>query len=176
MPPRRTIRDEDWERLRPTTRKLYLEEDRSLKDVLLILGTCHSFYPSKAQLEWKLKQWHFTKNMGVMDWKYVGSEIHRRKYRGKGSKVYLSGIPLRTKAIERGISRYCYETAIEKATCHVPEPPMPEDQPLLVCTPAPEETNWPFGLDNLPWFISRRLIDGKDFRNYWIAYLLISLL
>ncbi|KAF4815949.1 hypothetical protein CGCSCA5_v006771 [Colletotrichum siamense] len=115
MPPRRTIRDEDWERLRPTIRKLYLEEDRNLKDVLLILGTCHSFYPSKAQLEWKLKQWHFTKNMGVMDWKYVGYEIHRRKCRGKESKVYLSGIPLRMKDIERGVSRNCYETAIEKA-------------------------------------------------------------
>ncbi|KAF3808058.1 hypothetical protein GCG54_00012637 [Colletotrichum gloeosporioides] len=116
MPPRRSIRDEDWERLRSTIRKLYLEEDRSLKDVLLILGTFHSFYPSKAQLEWKLKQWHFTKNMGIMDWKYVANEIHRRKCRGKESKVYLSGIPLRMKAIERGVSRYCYQTAIEKAT------------------------------------------------------------
>lgn len=45
MPPRRNIRDEDWERLRPIIRKLYLEEDRSLKDVLLILGTFHSFSP-----------------------------------------------------------------------------------------------------------------------------------
>lgn len=70
---------------------------------------------SKAQLEWKLKQWHLTKNMAVMDWKYVGNEIHRRKCRGKETKIYLSGIPLRTKAIERGISRYCYETAMEKA-------------------------------------------------------------
>ncbi|KAK2737514.1 ankyrin repeat protein [Colletotrichum kahawae] len=159
MPPRRNIRDEDWERLRPIIRELYLEEDRSLKDVLLILGTFHSFYPSKAQLEWKLKQWHLTKNMGVMDWKYVGNEIHRRKCRGKESKVYLSGIPLRTKAVERGISRYCYETAIEKAM-H-PEPPVPEDQPLLVCTPAAQEMNLPSRLDNIPWLLSRRLIEGN---------------
>ncbi|KAI8169895.1 hypothetical protein K4K49_009878 [Colletotrichum sp. SAR 10_70] len=132
MPPRRSIRDEDWERLRPPIRKLYLEENRSLKDVLLILGTFHSFNPSKAQLEWKLKQWHLTKNMAVMDWKYVGNEIHRRKCRGKETKVYLSGIPLRTKAIERGLSRYCYETAMEKAMDYVSQPPVPEDQPLLV--------------------------------------------
>ncbi|KAI8292709.1 hypothetical protein K4K60_000064 [Colletotrichum sp. SAR11_57] len=130
MPPRRSIRDEDWERLRLTIQKLYLEEDRSLKDVLLILGTFHSFYPSKAQLEWRLKQWHFTKNMGVLDWKY------------------------------------CYETAIEKAMCHVPEPPMPEDQPLLVCTPAPEEMNWPCRVDNIPWLLSRKLIEGNYLQNH----------
>ncbi|KAF4922849.1 hypothetical protein CGCVW01_v005036, partial [Colletotrichum viniferum] len=164
-PPRRNIHDDDWERLRPTIRKLYLEEDRSLKEVLLILATCHRFYSSKAQLEWKLKQWHFTKNMGVMDWKYVGYEIHRRKCRGKESKVYLSGIPLRMKDIERGVSRNCYETAIEKAMRHVPEPAMPEDQALLVCTPAPQENNWPCRLNNVPWLVSRRLIEGNYIRS-----------
>ncbi|KAL3293317.1 ankyrin [Colletotrichum asianum] len=159
MPPQKTIPDEDWGHLRPTIRKLYLEEDRSLKDVCLILGTFHSLYPSKAQLEWKLKQWYFTKNMGVMDWKYVCNEYHRRKCKGKGSKVYLSGIPLRTKAVERGVSRYCYETAIEKTMRHVPKPPMPEDQPLLMCTPGPEQMNRPCRLDNIPWLLSRRLIE-----------------
>lgn len=144
---------------------------------------------SKSQLEWKLKQWHFTKNMGVMDWKYVGNEIHRRKCRGKESKVYLSGIPLRMKNIERGVSRYCYETAIEKAMHRkythtqsqspikltrkdVPEPPMPEDQPLLVCTPAPQEMKWPCGLDNVPWLVSRRLVEGNSSK--YPAYLVVN--
>ncbi|KAF4831778.1 hypothetical protein CGCSCA4_v013900 [Colletotrichum siamense] len=164
MPPRRNIRDEDWERFRPTIRKLYLQEDRNLKDVLLILGTCHEFYPSKAQLEWRLKLWHLTKNMGVTDWKYLGNEINQRKRRGKESKVYLSGIALRSKALEKGISRYCYETAIEKATGHVLKPPVPEDQPLLVCTPGPEKTNSSFRMDNIPWLLSSKLIEGSSFQ------------
>ncbi|KAJ0369694.1 hypothetical protein COL26b_010389 [Colletotrichum chrysophilum] len=63
--------------------------------------------------------------MGAMDWKYVGNEMHRRKCRGKESKVYLSGIRLRPKTIERGVLRYCYETAIEKAMCRKMYPNRP---------------------------------------------------
>ncbi|KAF9869838.1 hypothetical protein CkaCkLH20_12637 [Colletotrichum karsti] len=116
------INDREWEKLRHVIRQLYLQEDRTLKDVLVILGTLHNFHPSKSQLEGKLKQWHMTKNMTPMEWKYLAKRIQKRRNQGKESSVYLSGMSLRPTRIERSTSRYCYETAIEKAMKQDTEP------------------------------------------------------
>ncbi|GKT57863.1 ankyrin repeat protein [Colletotrichum tofieldiae] len=118
MPPRAKkadIKDEEWERLQPLIRKLYLIEDKSLKDVLTILSMYHGFRPSKSQLEWKLKQWHMAKNMTSLEWKYVTHRIRKRHVVGKESMVYLSGVQLRDATIENAKGRHCYETAIEKS-------------------------------------------------------------
>ncbi|KAK2016179.1 hypothetical protein LZ32DRAFT_655888 [Colletotrichum eremochloae] len=72
MPPRTKnaiIKEEEWTRVQPIIRRLYLLEDKSLKDVIGILSTFHNFRPSKAQLGSKLKQWHMTKNMTSLEWK-----------------------------------------------------------------------------------------------------------
>ncbi|GKT46381.1 uncharacterized protein ColSpa_06562 [Colletotrichum spaethianum] len=117
MPPRAKktdIKDEEWERLQPVIRKLYLTEDRSLKDVLTILSMSQGFRLSKSQLEWKLKQWHMTKNMTSSEWKYVTHRIRKRHIAGKESRVYLSGVRLKDATVEKARGRHCYETAMEK--------------------------------------------------------------
>ncbi|WDK08869.1 hypothetical protein CGRA01v4_00147 [Colletotrichum graminicola] len=79
MPPRAKksdIKDEEWEKFQPEIRKLYLTEDKSLKDLLTILSVSYGFRPSKAQLQWKLTQWRMTKKMITSEWKYVHHRIY----------------------------------------------------------------------------------------------------
>ncbi|KAK2043826.1 hypothetical protein LZ31DRAFT_467566 [Colletotrichum somersetense] len=141
------IKDEEWMRVQPIIRKLYLLEDKSLKDVIVILSTIHNFRPtlggcSKGQLESKLKQWHMTKNMTSLEWKYVDARIRRRRLQGKESKVYLSGIPLRPATVEKARTRHSFESTLDKIAGKAP--PSPKDLSLIIRTPSPpaEEPTW----------------------------------
>ncbi|OHW97370.1 ankyrin repeat-containing domain protein [Colletotrichum incanum] len=160
MPPRAKkadIKDEEWKRLQPVIQKLYLIEDKSLKDVLTILSMYHSFRPSKAQLEWKLKQWHMTKNMTSSEWKYVAYQIRKRHVAGKESVVCLSGVRLRDATVEKARSRHCYETAIEKSM-GVVAPSSPTDLSLVIRTPSPQRVPELWNMHNIPWLSARSLI------------------
>ncbi|KAF6828891.1 ankyrin repeat-containing domain protein [Colletotrichum musicola] len=111
---RGVIDDADWERVRPVIYRLYMKESRSQRDTLVALGTFYDFHPSKAQLEWKIKQWRMVRNLANLEWKYVVNKIRKRRSRGKESQVYLSGIQLRPATVDKARSRHCYESAIEK--------------------------------------------------------------
>ncbi|KAK1589777.1 uncharacterized protein LY79DRAFT_688494 [Colletotrichum navitas] len=141
MPPRAKKSDikddEGWERFQPEIRRLYLTEDKSLKDLLTILSMSYGFRPSKAQLEWKLTQWRMTKKMITSEWKYVHHRIRRRRAAGKESRVYLSGVQLRDATIEKARVRHCYETALEKSM---------GDLSLIIRTPSPQSV---FELNNM---------------------------
>ncbi|KAK2002749.1 hypothetical protein LX36DRAFT_678057 [Colletotrichum falcatum] len=136
------IKDEEWVRVQPIIRKLYLLEDKSLKDVITILGIIHDFHPSENQLGTKLKQWHMTKKMTSLEWKHVNARIRRRRLQGKESKVYLSGIPLRPATVEKARSRHSFESTLDKLAGKAP--PSPKDVSLIIRTPSPpaEEPTW----------------------------------
>ncbi|KAK2737518.1 ankyrin repeat protein [Colletotrichum kahawae] len=192
MVPRRrksAIDQREWDQLGSVIRNLYLEEDRALKDVLVILRTVHNFQPSKSQLEWKLKQWHMTKNPTSTEWRHVISEIDQRLSRGKESQIYLSGIPLRPASIKRARGRHCYESAIERTLPRV-EPPSPMDISVIIRTPSPEGQTRFSSSATLPWFQARQALQGAsdggralnfchrpytvfltlDFCRAWVAY------
>ncbi|WYZ46775.1 hypothetical protein EsH8_IX_001000 [Colletotrichum jinshuiense] len=160
--PRKTvIKDEEWARVQPEIRRLYLVEDKSLKDVMMILSAFRDFRPSKAQLEWKLKQWHMTKNMTSTEWKHVIRRVRKRHFEGKDSKIYLSGIPLRLATVEKARSRHCYETTIEK-TMRVNTPPPPDYLSLIIRTPSPQMVTNICNMHNIPWLLAKDFFKGMS--------------
>ncbi|KAK1981564.1 ankyrin repeat-containing domain protein [Colletotrichum cereale] len=165
MPPRAKnaiIRDEEWMRVQPIIRRLYLLEDRSLKDLIVILSTLHEFRPSKAQLESKLKQWHMTKNMTSMEWKHVDTRIRRRRLQGKESKVYLSGIPLRPATVEKARSRHSFESTLDRIAGKAP--PSPKDLSLVIRTPSPPAEVRVCNTYNIPWLLAKDFLRGSNLR------------
>ncbi|KAK7442874.1 hypothetical protein Landi51_09422 [Colletotrichum acutatum] len=108
------INETEWERVRSVIRRLYLQENMALSFVLTALKTIHNFHASKAQLEWKLKEWHMFKNMTAQQWKCVDVRIRDRLSRGKKTSLYLSGIPLRPAAVEKARARHCHTSVVEK--------------------------------------------------------------
>ncbi|KAK1984150.1 hypothetical protein LZ30DRAFT_586852 [Colletotrichum cereale] len=169
MPPRAKksdIKDEEWERFQPIIRRLYLTEDKSLKDLVTILSISYSFRPRlvirtslRSQLEWKLTQWRMTKKMTTSEWKYVDHRIRKRHAAGKKSRVYLSGIRLRDATIEKAKVRHCYETALEKSM-GVVAPPSPTDLSLIIRTPSPQQVPEPDDMHGIPWLTAISLIGG----------------
>ncbi|KAK6218621.1 hypothetical protein QIS74_06501 [Colletotrichum tabaci] len=150
------FKEEEWARVQPIIRKLYLLEDKSLKDVIMILSTLHGFRPSKAQLESKLKQWHMTKNMTNLEWKYVDMRIRRRRLQGRESKVYLSGIPLRPATVEKARSRHSFESILNRVTGKAP--PSPEDLSLIIRTPSPPAEVQIWNTHNIPWLLATNFL------------------
>ncbi|KAK1529882.1 hypothetical protein CPAR01_12194 [Colletotrichum paranaense] len=108
------ISEAKWERVKPSIRRLYLQEDMALSFVLTALETLHNLHASKAQLEWKLKQWGMVKNMSALQWKCVDFRIRERLSRGKKTSLYLSGIPLRPAAVEKARARHCHTSLVER--------------------------------------------------------------
>ncbi|EXF81932.1 hypothetical protein CFIO01_02640 [Colletotrichum fioriniae PJ7] len=108
------ISETEWERVRSVIQRLYLQENMALSFVLTALKTIHKFHASKAQLEWKLKEWHMFKNMTAQQWKCVDVRIRERLSRGKKTSLYLSGIPLRPAAVEKARSRHCHTSVVEE--------------------------------------------------------------
>ncbi|KXH25601.1 hypothetical protein CNYM01_00382 [Colletotrichum nymphaeae SA-01] len=86
----------------------------ALSFVLAALKTIHNFHASKAQLEWKLKEWQMFKNMTAQQWKCVDVRIRERLSRGKKTSLYLSGIPLRPATVEKARARHCHTSVVEK--------------------------------------------------------------
>ncbi|KAI3535906.1 hypothetical protein CABS03_07254 [Colletotrichum abscissum] len=108
------ISEAEWERVRSVIQRLYLQQDMALTFVLTALRTMHKFHASKAQLEWKLKEWHMFKNMSAQQWKCVDVRVRERLSRGKRTSLYLSGIPLRPAAVEKARARHCHTSIVER--------------------------------------------------------------
>ncbi|KZL84456.1 ankyrin repeat protein [Colletotrichum incanum] len=96
----------------------------------------------KAQLEWKIKQWHMPKNMTSMEWKHVDAIIRNRRLQGKESRAYLSGILLHPATVEKARSRHSFESTLERIIALIisfttDASPSPEDASLIIRTPSP---------------------------------------
>ncbi|KAI9376178.1 ankyrin [Aspergillus egyptiacus] len=141
--------DEEWEAHKAEIERLYLKEDRELKEVMQIMEGQYGFRRTKNQYTLRLKKWGFRKyRMGALKWKYVKRAMEKRAAEGKTLEVWMDGVRYDQKRVESETRRHGFESVIEKY-CREPTPPTPEG--LIVCSPGPEDLQftWP---PNLPWF------------------------
>ncbi|KAG0651284.1 hypothetical protein D0Z07_1582 [Hyphodiscus hymeniophilus] len=66
----------EWEELKPTIERLYIDEERHFKDVRVILETNHNFMPSKKMFDDKIKKWGLRKNATRDQRKVILEELH----------------------------------------------------------------------------------------------------
>ncbi|RYP64428.1 hypothetical protein DL771_008760 [Monosporascus sp. 5C6A] len=140
---------EEWELWKGLIRTRYLIEGRELDE---LLGELHDlgFEVTKPQLEYKLSQWRFYKNLKADIWRYVGSTIQKRATALKESVVILSGQRLSGERVE-------YETRRNELVTLRPVPrasPPSEKIPVYICTPRGSSTDLAAGTpwgENLPW-------------------------
>lgn len=57
------ISHQQWENLRPIIKRLYVDENRTMKNTSKHLGENHGFEPTKRQLLRKITEWGFEKNV-----------------------------------------------------------------------------------------------------------------
>lgn len=61
---------------------------------------------SKSQYETCLRNWGIRKNIRASEWALMASQIEARKLKGKDTDVYLNGILLPSKRVQREAKRY----------------------------------------------------------------------
>ncbi|KAM0351850.1 hypothetical protein ACHAPU_002363 [Fusarium lateritium] len=143
---------QQWLRLKPTIRRLYITEDMALNMLpgeLRPLG----MVVSESQLAHQLKKWGMVKNIDDKTWRYIGHTITDRQKQGKNSEVIHCGKRVKPSAISKGVSRHFINMKMldRLKYKHCPPSPPPVNLPLAVCTPPPlpMEFYWP---STLPWF------------------------
>ncbi|KAK0643170.1 ankyrin repeat-containing domain protein [Cercophora newfieldiana] len=142
----------DWEALKPEIWRLYLVDNKPLSKVAEAIKAAHGIRVlTPAQLEFKIKQWRFRKNLTPKAWEFVAHEIRKRKRDGKDeSQVWCSGRLLPAKKVSKALARY--GRGAEKDTIHPPT--LPEDFHVSVKTPPSFRPphSWP---GHMPWFSFR---------------------
>ncbi|KAF4948342.1 hypothetical protein FSARC_13768 [Fusarium sarcochroum] len=142
--------EEQWLQYKDTIQYQFLMCNMPL-GVLVNYLSFLGLYITKAQLEYKLKKWGFSKNLNKSTWQYIDRKITKRKREGKDTDVIHSGKRLGPSTINKAINRH-RETAIFAQAAQVRSPPASPTNPYLtVCAPPHirmEFDEWPA---SLPW-------------------------
>ncbi|KAF5637806.1 Sex-determining fem-1 [Fusarium sp. NRRL 52700] len=128
----------------------YLVKDTPLTDLVILLRA-QGLHITKGQLEYKLKSWNLSKNIGKETWQYIDRKIRKRRDDGKDSDVIHCGKRLKKVKVKKETNRH-RETNIF-ARLRTP-PPSPECLQLSICTPPALYMGfeWP---SSLPWLRMR---------------------
>ncbi|KAJ9396827.1 hypothetical protein DTO282F9_6230 [Paecilomyces variotii] len=112
--------------------RLYIDEDRTLKDVMDYMKENHGIHASKGTYNRLFRRWEFRKNNRGKDWIWVNRRIEKRAALGKKSNVLRKGNLQDRNTIRKEIARHV--TTYEKAQAAVATPETPED--FMIVTPA----------------------------------------
>ncbi|KAJ5214098.1 hypothetical protein N7449_001267 [Penicillium cf. viridicatum] len=68
----------DWEAHKAEVERLYIHEDKSLKEVIQTMGAVHGFCKSKSQYETQFAKWGLKKyHMGSKKWKLLNQSLKK---------------------------------------------------------------------------------------------------
>lgn len=124
---------DEWLQHKATIRRLYVVDKMPLKQLLgevakmglhatLVLPSHPGRLPSliaidktnqssrKAQLEYKLKQWAFRRNIDKDTWITIDRRITKRKREGKDTEVIHCGKRLKPSTVEKETNRHRHKT------------------------------------------------------------------
>lgn len=96
---------EDWECQRATFTRLYIAEDKTLKEVMEIMENEHGFRATPRQYKRRIEQWKLDKNIKESDMRIILRKDLKRKHEGKKSEFKISGRDVEPQKIERFAQR-----------------------------------------------------------------------
>ncbi|KAI1273207.1 ankyrin repeat-containing domain protein [Xylaria sp. FL0933] len=145
-------------------RRLYLEEDKSLKQVKEEMEKSHGFPRVDAKIyEYGLRHLGFVKKLSIEQWIQVDILVKKRKEReGKETEVFLSGILQRPDKITRIISRNKRRRYLQDQTGRGTTPECPENVSLRTTPSSPNMT-----MSGLQSDVTYHL---KDLDGAWLDY------
>ncbi|CVK96054.1 uncharacterized protein FMAN_13963 [Fusarium mangiferae] len=148
------INNEQWLQQKEFIRYEYLVRNTSLASLLALLAG-RGLATTKAQLEYRLKLWRFSKNLDQEVWRSVARKIKRRSDVGKKSEVIHNGNRIKHSKVIKETARHCMSLYQELALR--PRSPSPINPSLVVCSPLPieQDTVWP---PSIPWLMLRDLL------------------
>jgi Clr5 domain len=117
------VSEDNWERHKATIRKLYLEENKTLDEVIEVMNEAygfvsaykpsfgatyiHSYLSSKSNYERRIRRWKFRKNHAASEWEAVVQRVQSRDRDGKKSNVYIDTRSVSSEKLQRKVALYC---------------------------------------------------------------------
>ncbi|KAF2659986.1 ankyrin [Lophiostoma macrostomum CBS 122681] len=103
-----------WDTHKDTIHKLYMEQEKPLREVIQILEAQFGFKRTKAQYERNLNNWGWRRKLKAAEWRVIEREVEKRKTHGKGeTDLQIQGIYMPRKKIQRGVARHQFQTTLE---------------------------------------------------------------
>ncbi|KAJ4140984.1 hypothetical protein NW768_000191 [Fusarium equiseti] len=101
------IPDSQWEVHKETIQSLYLEQNKTIDEIIGFMAENHQFYASKKQYIRKVTvNWKFRKNTTKEEWEQASSLVLKRKAEGKLTQLTIRGKIVPDKRSKREIRRY----------------------------------------------------------------------
>ncbi|SCV48384.1 uncharacterized protein FFB14_10349 [Fusarium fujikuroi] len=146
-----------WLQHKDFIRYEYLVRNTSLTDLLVLLAG-RGLATTKAQLEYRLKLWRFSKNLDQEIWRSVGRKIKRRSDVGKKSEVIYDGNRIKHSKVTKETARH--SESFYHGLALRPRSPSPINPRLVVCSPLPikQDTIWPL---SIPWLMLRDVLSDN---------------
>ncbi|KAJ4218153.1 hypothetical protein NW759_008746 [Fusarium solani] len=98
-----------WESNKKHIRALYLDQDKSLDDLVTSMSEEHDFHATRAQYIRKLGTWNMKKYSCKEDWKHADTLIRKRKVEGKDTEIFINGKLVSAKKLKKELGRYAWQ-------------------------------------------------------------------
>lgn len=83
---------EGWQQAKPLIERLYVKEDRPLKEVRAHMAEHRSFLATERMFKQRLKEWGFDrKKVKAAEWRYMLQLTRQRRSHGKDSAFWVNG-------------------------------------------------------------------------------------
>ncbi|KAI9367451.1 hypothetical protein BJX61DRAFT_551441 [Aspergillus egyptiacus] len=151
--------DSVWGLYKPDLHRLYIQQNKTLAQVMEYMAAKYSFEETKAQYVKHFKQWGFQKNqkLSESDGIFIGRRINKRKQMfDKESEVHVNGTEYAPRKLQKAPYGKAYVSTIDGL--RVPGAPSPDTpEGIVVCTPASPgmRLNWN---ESLPWLRFSKLL------------------
>ena len=99
---------EVWEAYRPTIKRLYLDEDKTLKDVMAIMQREYGHKATVKMYKYRINKWGLDKNCKANEMKAIARKKVERDAIGKASSFQIRGWPIEVEEVLRYFKRKSY--------------------------------------------------------------------
>ncbi|KAF4997848.1 hypothetical protein FDECE_11966 [Fusarium decemcellulare] len=106
MPPAARIPLALWDRNKEHIRGLYLDQDKTLDELVQCMAQDHGFHASRAQYIRRLDSWKMRKNSTKKEWEYVSALVAKRKLNGKDTEIVMGEKVVPAKKLKKELGRY----------------------------------------------------------------------
>ncbi|KAM6511189.1 hypothetical protein FALCPG4_016192 [Fusarium falciforme] len=135
----------EWERNKEHIRALYLDQDKSLDDLVTSMAKRHGFHASKAQYIRKLGTWNMKKYSSKEAWKHADALVRKRKVDGKDTEIIMNGKLVSAKKLKKELGRYAWQRTHGQQSLAGDAPPVVARTPPSFAMPFIQGRT-------IPWF------------------------
>ncbi|OBS18089.1 hypothetical protein FPOA_09817 [Fusarium poae] len=148
------IPDDQWEVHKDMIKSLYLEQNKTIKEIETLMSENHQFYATEKQYSRKVTvNWQLRKNTKKEEWEQASALVLKRKAEGKPTELTIHGKIIPDKKRKKEIRRYAPKNPSGSPSSTLLE---------TVSARTPPAANRNITYFTIPWFNLQDRISSPD--------------